>query len=122
MKKKLSEEFKRMQKIAGIIKENQSLSDDDIKQLANKAYNKWLSTYDPSDNFGDSTTFSGQEDDIINNNYEDDSNYSNARGFGVLEVATVYITKDENVANQIKNDFDEYKEYTSKDYYIIIVW
>ena len=109
MKKQiLSEEFKRMQKLAGIaIKENNL--DNSTLLLANKYYNKFLSEYDPSKNFGDSTTFSGADDDIINGNYEDDSSYPNVEGFEVPEVATVYVTKDKDMAEKIKRDFEEIK-------------
>lgn len=94
-----------------------------IKALANYCYNKWLKEYDSSEDFGDSTTFSGAENDIIKGNYEDASkDYPNTSGFSVPEVAVVYITSNVSVYNRIINEYDNYKEYIIGNLFIIIVW
>ena len=93
------------------------------KILANKYYNQWLSDYDSSKDFGDSTTFSGAPDDIINGNYEtDDSFYPKAEGFEIPEVASIYVTDDKNTAEEIKQISESYKEYINNGKYIIISW
>lgn len=122
MKQRLSEEFRRMQKLAGIVTEATEFNDAS-KKLANEYYNLWLSEYDPSDDYGDSTTFSGGDDDIINGNYDLNNDYPNAIGYEVPESATVFVTQDENVANTIANDYKDISKLYSDSYnYIVVVF
>jgi len=122
MKQRLSKEFLRMQKLAGIINEGTEFNDAS-KKLANEYYNLWLSEYDPSDDYGDSTTFSGSDDDIINGNYDLDNDYPNAIGYAVPESATVFVTQDEGVAADIKKDFASHSKLYSDSYnYIVVVF
>lgn len=90
------------------------------KILANKYYNIWLSDFDSSEDFGDSTTFSCSDDDILNGKYIIDNDIKGAIGFNVEEVATVYITKNKKLAIDILMAFEDGICYEEEDNFIII--
>jgi hypothetical protein len=105
------------EEIGKVLKENEN----GLEFIANKYYNKWLKEYDPYQDFGDSTTFSGENDDIINGNgYEDELN--GVKGYTVDEAASVFIDTDRKKINSLKDESDDYKLFKEGDKYIIILW
>jgi hypothetical protein len=91
-----------------------------MEKVVNKIYNEWLSGYDCKENFGDSTSFAGCNDDIINGNFEI-SEYDGIKSYDVDEVCSIMIVGDDKV-NDIINDYECCKVFKGDNVNYVVVW
>ena len=92
-----------------------------MEKAINKVYNEWLAWYDPTEDFGDSTSFAGCDDDIINGNFEI-SEYNGIKSYDVDEVCSIMIVEDDDRVNDIVNDYKCCKVYKEDNVNYVVVW
>lgn len=92
-----------------------------MEKVVNKVYNKWLSGYDYKKDFGDSTTFGGCNDDIINGNFEINE-YNGIKSYDVIEVCSIMIVEDDDKVNDIMNSYEGCEVFKEDNVNYVVVW
>lgn len=92
-----------------------------MEKAINKVYNEWLAWYNPTEDFGDSTTFAGRNDDIINGNFEI-REYNGIKSYDVDEVCSIMVIEDDDKVNDIINDYECCKVHKEDNINYVVVW